>query len=704
MESSETLRDAEREALLHESERARAEAEEARARVTRTLESISDAFYAVDAGFHFTYVNRKAEALWGRRREELIGRHYWTEFPGAVGSESHRMHLEVMAARRAVHYETVSPLIARWIEVSLYPEEGGGLVCYFRDISERKAAEAERECLLGALELERSRLARVFAQTPSILAVVRGPNHVLELANEGYLRLIGHRDVIGKPLLDAVTELRGQGFEQLLDEVIATGTPYVGREVPIGVAPAEGAPAEVRYFDFVYLPMVEPDGTRSGVIAHGIDVTGQVHARREVERARDRAHRLQALTAALAATRTPLEVAEVVVAQGVTATEAETGMLALRTSPPTDDRPGEGAVLRHHGLSAAVVEQYSRFPLTKPGPIAECLRTGEVTFIEDGAALRARFPETAHLFDAMGTQAVAAVPLAVADEVVGAMSFSWTTPRVLAHEDREMFLAFGRQAAQALERARLFEAEHVARADAEAARVAAEAASRAKSEFLAVMSHELRTPLNAIGGYAQLLEMGIRGAITEAQRGDLNRIQASQRHLLGLINEVLNYARLEAGAVRYDLSSVRVRDALAGAEGLVAPQASAKGLTLAIGDCPPDLHAHADPEKLRQVLVNLLSNAVKFTSGGGRIELESAASGRNVEIRVRDTGIGIAREQIERIFEPFVQVRAELTRTAEGTGLGLAISRDLARGMGGDISVQSRLGEGSVFTLTLPAA
>jgi signal transduction histidine kinase len=247
--------------------------------------------------------------------------------------------------------------------------------------------------------------------------------------------------------------------------------------------------------------------------------------------------------------------------------------------------------------------------------------------------------------------------------------------------------------------------------DAErAARAEAEAASRVKSEFLATMSHELRTPLNAIGGYAQLLEMGLRGAVSEEQRADLERIQRSQRHLLSVINEVLNYARLESGAVTYDVRPTVVPDVVATAISLVEPQRAAKRLALDVR--LPELgrsmlHVLADRDKLQQILLNLLSNAVKFTPEGGRVTVEflPEPNARGLaEVRVIDTGVGIPADKLEAIFEPFVQVGRSLNSPGEGTGLGLAISRDLARGMGGDLTVESAPGVGSTFTLALPCA
>jgi signal transduction histidine kinase len=259
-----------------------------------------------------------------------------------------------------------------------------------------------------------------------------------------------------------------------------------------------------------------------------------------------------------------------------------------------------------------------------------------------------------------------------------------------------------------------------AAAAADEARALAEQANQAKTDFLAVMSHELRTPLNAIGGYAELIELGVRGPVTEAQRDDLGRIRRSQRHLLALINEVLNFARLEAGQVRFSVAAVPLDALLGGLETLIAPQVRSQGLRFVYARPAPSVVARADPEKLQQVLLNLLSNAVKFTPAGGTVSLtaevaryhtgESAggptheAGDAQVRIRVRDTGIGIAADRLEQVFEPFVQLDQRLTRLHEGTGLGLAISRDLARGMGGDLSVESTPGVGSVFTLTLPMA
>jgi signal transduction histidine kinase len=263
--------------------------------------------------------------------------------------------------------------------------------------------------------------------------------------------------------------------------------------------------------------------------------------------------------------------------------------------------------------------------------------------------------------------------------------------------DLALAMELGRRACLAVENARLHE-------DALQARARAEEANKAKTEFLTVMSHELRTPLNAISGYVELLALGIRGPITPEQRADLDRIARSERHLLALINDVLNYARLEGSHVAYRVEPVSARELVDEIEPLVRPQLLAKELHLDIRPISDDIVLLADREKARQVLLNLLSNAVKFTSTGGLVTIEVRRGDGLVEIEICDTGVGIPADKLEAIFEPFVQVGRTLTAPSQGTGLGLAISRDLARGMGGDLYAASREGVGSTFTLALPSA
>jgi signal transduction histidine kinase len=360
------------------------------------------------------------------------------------------------------------------------------------------------------------------------------------------------------------------------------------------------------------------------------------------------------------------------------------------------------------GLPGRALVEWQRFPSRGPYPAADVVATRRPQFLPDRETYVTRYPEAEPSLRALDIEASAVLPLAPAADgpAVGYLGFHYAAPHAFPAEERAFFGALAQVTAQALERARLFEAEQAARAEAQAA-------NRVKSEFLATMSHELRTPLNAIAGYAELLQLGIHGPVTDGQREALGRIQRSQMHLLAVINEVLNYARLEAGAVQYSIGVVDLASALASVASLVLPQVEAKGLRLAVTECDERLAVRADVEKLDQVLLNLLSNAVKFTESGGEIAIscqahttphDRGAAGSYVTIAIADTGIGIPADQLERIFEPFVQVGRALNSPVEGTGLGLAISRDLARGMGGELTVVSEVGYGSIFALTLQGA
>jgi signal transduction histidine kinase len=240
-------------------------------------------------------------------------------------------------------------------------------------------------------------------------------------------------------------------------------------------------------------------------------------------------------------------------------------------------------------------------------------------------------------------------------------------------------------AADSVLRARLIELEH---------------AQQIKDQLVATVSHELRTPLAAIGGYVDLLLMGTRGPLNAPQLQDLQRIHRAYEHLLHIVNDLLSYHRLMAGQFTFDIADVSIDDALASVAELVAPQAAERGVTLEIARTSPAVIAIADHERVRQILVNLVGNAIKFTAQRGVVRLRARVDEPMAVVEVEDTGIGIPEESLETIFRPFTQLPSEVA--ASGAGLGLAISRDMARGMGGELSVTSAVGEGSCFVLRLP--
>jgi len=264
--------------------------------------------------------------------------------------------------------------------------------------------------------------------------------------------------------------------------------------------------------------------------------------------------------------------------------------------------------------------------------------------------------------------------------------------RVLRNSDKERvdLLALEQQARAHAEKAR-----------SEAARAEAERANNSKTDFLAVMSHELRTPLTAIMGYEELLSDGITGPVTELQRQQLGRINASARHLLGLIDEILTFARVDIGRERVRWESMSVNHTLTDAASLVQPMAADKKLRFVVELLDEDQSIQTDGTKLRQMLVNLLSNGIKFTDKG-EVRLGCAVNASTLEVRIADTGVGIAAENIEDVFEPFWQAEQTATRKTGGTGLGLSVTRKLARLLGGDVTVASRMGAGTTFLLTLP--
>ncbi len=297
------------------------------------------------------------------------------------------------------------------------------------------------------------------------------------------------------------------------------------------------------------------------------------------------------------------------------------------------------------------------------------------------------------------------------DKLLQSVALQNATSILLARQRAEQELVRARQALEAkmaelaqslaMTKASLLERDR-ARADAEEAQRTAQSANEAKSRFLNMMSHELRTPLGAIGGYVALLNDEIPGTLNDEQRKYLGRIRHNQLHLLQLVNELLDLGKIESGRIALSLDAVPVQQVVESVYTMIEPQIDGSKLKLEVDPGDQTLFFHADRERVEQIVLNLLSNAVKFTPAGGTVRIIVSASANEICLGVQDTGVGIPADKLEAVFEAFYQVEGSQSRAYGGTGLGLAISRQLARSMGGDITVRSIPGKGSTFTLRLP--
>ena len=715
---------------------------ESEARYRRLIDTAHEGIWLLDPEGRTTYVNERMAAMLGYAPAEMAG----APLAGFLHPDERRVLTDTPAPgpdgapeRRDVRFRR-SDGADLWGLASLsavHGEDGAraGTLAMVTDVTERRRAEEAVAFLAEASRVLASSLDyQATLASVARLAVPRLADycavHLVDASGEPRTVEAAHADPDKLPLLWEMLRRypprRGSGTPA--STALATGEPVLAPEVDPSAVPGVRDAGQRRITEglgprsYMAVPLRAEDrvlgvmtfvASESGRRYGAADLAlaeelarraatavenARLHeaeqaARRQAERAAARIARLQAVTAALSEARTPAQVAEVVVTEGLASTGAVAGWL-MQVAP----EGGALELLRAHGYGAEVVERYRRLPLDAPVLLADAVRTGEPVFLQSPDERSVRYPLLAREYGPLGNGAWAAVPMQVEGRAVGGIGLTFPAPRAFDADEREYVLALARQSALALERARLYEAEARARAEAEAA-------NRAKFEFLTTMSHELRTPLNAIAGYVELLELGIRGPVTEAQRQDLERIRRSQKHLLGLINDVLNFARIETGHVHFAFADVELGEALAEAEALISPQLAARGLSYEYRRNGAPVVARADPEKLRQIVLNLLSNAVKFTAAGGRVTLEcEALDERTVAVRVHDTGMGIPADKLSTIFEPFVQVNAGYTRTSEGTGLGLSISRDLARAMGGELTAESDEGRGSVFTLTLPRA
>ena len=666
------------------------------------VESVDDyAIFALDPDGYILSWNAGAQRFKGYTAEEIIGKHFSIFYPRERIEEGFPEY-ELREAARVGRFEDEGWRIRKdgtrfWanVVITALRDSSRQLVGYAkvtRDLTERRLAEEE-------LRESEERFRLLVESVKDYAIFMLDPTGHVATWNEGAQRIKGYSadEIIGKhfsifypPEANAIGHPRHEleiakekgVYEEEGWRLRKDGSKFWANVVITAIHRPDGSLAG---FTKVTRDLTERRNSEQRALEAARAVAAEETARQLADSNRARAETLQKLTAALSAAHTIPEITKVIFTEGLGEIGAEAAALGL-----VDPSGEKIRVLADHGFGK--MPSWARIvSMTDDLPMTRVIRSGRPVIVHSKSERDRLFPKLRDLLDPFSASAV--WPLMGRGRNVGALSIH--TNRELDQYSLEFMAAFAQQVAQALERATLYQAE-------QEARERADDANQAKSAFLAAMSHELRTPLNAIGGYADLLAMGVRGAITPEQREDLDRIKRSQKHLLGIINDILNFSRVEAGQATYQCSPVPLHELITDVGHMVEPQALAKGLTLEARECPPDVVAWADKSKVEQILLNLLSNAVKFTNEG-KITIECAFDSiEHVDITVVDSGVGIQDDQLEQIFEPFVQVGRSLTQAHEGTGLGLAISRDLARAMGGDVTVTSQVGKGSRFTLEIP--
>jgi PAS domain S-box-containing protein len=709
------------------------------------LTTIQDPFVAFDREGRYAYVNPQAEELLQRPAAELIGRRLDEAFPATRDTPFAVALQHALESGEGGHVEALSPTLRRWLEARMYANPGGGVSVVFQDVTDRRRAHDAATFVANASRLlsashDYSATLRAVAQAavpaladwcavdmlddpestawpPKVerVAIVHEDPAMLELAAE-FAAKYPDRWHDGSPMTQVVRNRTPVFVPEVTPQMIEGGAqdaehlrilralnfqsviivPLIARERVLGVLTLCMTESG-RHYAPEDLALAEDLGRRAGVAIDTVRLLADARAAgATAQAAAERITRLQHVTALLAGALTEQEVAETVIREGLPAFGASDCVIYLLSS---DGRQLELAASA--GVPKSATDEFRIFQLSAALPLADVVRTGESLVLETREQVIARYPSLAPANARSSMVSWIALPLQAGDAMLGGMVLGFREERRFSADDRTFAETLARLCAQALHRARLYD-------EAERARAAAEEANAAKLAFLATMSHELRTPLNAIAGHVQLIDMGLRGPVSDEQHEALDRVNRAQAHLLGLINDILTYAKVESGRVDYHIAPVDTTTLVYDVCKLVEPQFKSKGLTLRVDDTPAEqgrLRVLADGDKLQQIMLNLLSNALKFTSSPGEVSIGTSLDpddAQRVRIVVRDTGVGIPTAKLESIFEPFVQLGRGLASAHEGTGLGLSISRDLARAMDGDLTVTSDDGTGATFTVTMP--
>ena len=558
-------------------------------------------------------------------------------------------------------------------------------------------------------------LARHLALSPVAFAVTEGPSHSLGYANAAFHRLLDAGEIVIEKLLPGSAKESGSlglildrafnGAETIRDEPVPSGSgskwnctvwPYPSdANLPIGLVMEvrdagriEGALARQRAIAerLLLAALSEQDAAREATQAGRRDAF-LASASRDLSMSLD-----QDATRAIVRGRTLPRAGTWCI---VDVLESNGGLHRLAVLHPDPAKEAIARSLTDHWSPEA------GDPIGVPPVMLPAGQAPTVISHDSGDALIAAAHGVQNLavLRQLGFGSLLVVPLVVRAKTLGAITF--VTPEgdsPFSTDEITLASDLAARCAMALDNARLYH-------EADALRAAADTANRAKSDFLGNMSHELRTPLNVIGGYAELIEMGLRGPVTAEQRTDLTRIRQNQQHLLRLITDILNFVRTESGRMEYQFAEVPIGPVLDDAVEMISGPMNERNLKLDRRAGDADAMVWADRDRVLQILINLLINAVKYNlAEGGAITLSYTQTRYDVIIQVADCGPGIPTNMLDAIFEPFVQLESGLTNRTGGVGLGLAISRDIARAMNGDLTVDSTVGVGSRFTLTLPRA
>jgi len=560
-------------------------------------------------------------------------------------------------------------------------------------------------------------LRRCMQQAPLPFAITRGANHTVVYANSAFCLLAGvsNGGAIGKSIAKPFIANEGRALTVILDRAFREGIEILDERLETTSDRASGWQCSV-------WPVIGDD---RDVEALGLQIreSSPRDAARELQRQVAEQMLLGALRErgfaddAEAARRRAAFLAEAGRMLAESVDQATTLVALTKLALPTlgawciVDILEEGGAIHRLGiyhpdpekqqLAQELQGTWSPEP-DDPFGAPAMLRDTRTVVIADGMeavlAASAHSPHNLNILHQLGIGSLLTVPLVARKRLLGALTFV-SSQGGIAPSDEDVHLAedIATRGALALDNAQVYDLALVLQRSAETA-------NRAKTAFLGAMSHELRTPLNAIGGYIDLLDMGLRGPVTERQHADFARVRTNQQHLAILITEILTFVRVGSGRVTYAVGDLKACDAAARAIELIEPLFAQKGLVFDGVTGDQSVVARADPERVTQILVNLLSNAIKFTPKGGHVGAHCGTVAERVTLAVSDTGIGIAPEKHEAIFEPFIQLKEALSDRESGVGLGLAISRDLARAMGGDLTVKSAEGKGARFTLSLPRA